>query len=626
MKAARIVASGAISALGEGRKAVDPFALPGIRADDELASLGLRRPRVARSATRDVVSDPAEWLLLNALRQLSANLDRVTAGWRSRRLAFVIGTSSGGMWSQTQAFDALVRGEGDPELCRAAPYWGPLAALRREFPAAPMIHVLAACASSAMALGVGRELLHDGSADLVIAGGYDALTPFVAAGFEALGVTTAERPLPFSMRRDGLALGEGAALVALSRDAGPGPWLSGFAASADASHPTSPADSGEALTRAVSDALRDAQVAGNTFLVSAHATSTLANDRAEAVVIGGFGPRAEAVQAFKSRVGHTLGAGSVLELLSAIRCAELGRCPPLEAEPFEPELRDHGEAKVVVSRRVVKLASAFGGANAVLVAELDQPVDALAREPSEVWLTQCGTPQSSPRTDALIAHSSLDPIHVRRLDTLSALCCSAALDVIPEEMNEPRGERQRTGVVMGSVLGSMEHNAAYQARLTERGHGRADPRKFPATSPNLAPGMVSILFGLGGPCTSVGAGYAAPFEALLVALELLQGGHAEHMLVIVADHRGAAVDRLLECANAPPPAHGALAIRLSAQRQEGTTPSLLPLRADILARLSGNSGSSWPDPSQVGPGSPATAQPGWPTLSAWLKDQGLQGS
>ncbi|MGE3675921.1 MAG: beta-ketoacyl synthase N-terminal-like domain-containing protein, partial [Polyangiaceae bacterium] len=296
----RIVATGAVSALGQGAAALDAFAPAAIRTDDELAGQGLRKPRIARATPGGLTRDPAEWLLETALRQVCANLDEVRPTWRSERLALVVGTSSGGMWSQTRAFDALDRKQGRAELCRAAPYWGPVSVLRRECPASPVIQVLAACASSAVALGLARELLTDGLADLVIAGGYDAVTPFVAAGFEALGVTTAERPLPFSLHRDGLALGEGAGLLALARDPGPGPWLTGFAASADASHPTSPSESGDALTRAISDALQQAHAASRSGLLSAHATATWANDRAEAKVIAGIGGQVEAVHAFKT--------------------------------------------------------------------------------------------------------------------------------------------------------------------------------------------------------------------------------------------------------------------------------------------------------------------------------------
>lgn len=633
MTRVRIAAFGAVSALGEGALAIEPVGASAVRADSELSARGLRKPQMARAASDSLGRDPAVWLLERAWAGLERNLDATRPNWRESRIALVIGTSSGGMWSQTRAFDAIDAGAADRQHSRGAPYWGPLRVLRRALPGAPLIQVLAACASSAVALGIASELLRDDLAELVIAGGYDAVTPFVAAGFEALGVTTSTRPLPFSLQRDGLALGEGAALLALVRDSGPGAWLTGFGASADAAHPTSPASDGRSLARAAAEALAEAGEATGRLLVSAHATATLANDRAESAVIGQLGGSVEAVHAFKARIGHALGAGSALELLSALDCAQRGASPALEGAPFEPELPATLSANAPCSsRRIVKLASAFGGANAVLVADVDAPQPGEQREPLGVCVARVGAPCVTPRLDEVIARTSLEAIHVRRLDALSALCATAALAVLPQHAGGDRAavfsrgnmRLERTGVVVGSVLATLEHNAAYQAKLRERGHGRADARRFPATSPNLAPGMVSILFGLGGPCMTVGAGYQAPFEAVLVALELLRGGRADHMLVIAADVVGGTASALVASAGAPPPEHGALALCLSIERQEGSESSLTHLRADILARLGLPTDAGWPEPAVPSTQTAATPRAGWPALFDWLKEQGLQ--
>ncbi|MCA9630028.1 MAG: hypothetical protein KC766_20295 [Myxococcales bacterium] len=630
----RVCAVGAVSALGEDELAIAPGGPTAVRKDSQLELVGLRRPFLARAVPPDLEADPAAWLLARALGSLSAKLDRERPEWRSQRLAVVVGTSSGGMWSQCRAFDGIAAGEPDGLACRGAPYWGPLEVLTRALPGAPVVQVLGACASSALALGLARELLRDGLAELVIAGGYDAVTPFVAAGFEALGVTTADRPRPFALSRDGLALGEGALLAALVDESASsvGPWLTGFAASSDASHPTSPTESGAALARAAREALGAARLAGP-VLLSAHATATLANDRAEASVVRGLQDVVEGVHAFKGRIGHTLGAGSALELFSALSCVEQGACPALEGE-LEPQLDFLRPGQPLRARAVLKLASAFGGANAALVAQVERPLSVPDEPRPGVWLTRCGVPHLTPRLDALVASSRLEPIHVRRLDALSALCATAALDVLasaddesarvfPQENGAGGHARERVGVVVGSVLASLEHNADYQARLRSRGYARADARRFPATSPNLAPGMVSILFGLGGPCTTVGAGFQAPFEALLMACELLRGGQADEMLVIVADVLGETSSALIDASAAATPAHGALALRLTAQRQEGNLAAIHELLPDILAQVVPSEGSGWaPRRAQTDAGGSRRGS-GWVALVDWLKEQGL---
>src|SRR5262249_49908544 len=123
--------------------------------------------------------------------------------------------------------------------------------------------ILAACAASTIAIGVATRWLDRGACDLCIAGGYDAVSVFVAAGFEAPRAATASRMRPFRIGRDGMSLGEGAGVLALVReeDTNGAPVLfrvAGFGASTDAVHITAPDRTGSGLARAAEAALRDA--------------------------------------------------------------------------------------------------------------------------------------------------------------------------------------------------------------------------------------------------------------------------------------------------------------------------------------------------------------------------------
>lgn len=655
MKPARIIAVGAVSALGRGDAAFDPGSRHGITDDAALAGVGLRKPRLARAIdAADAGVDPAQVLVARALDDLCAELDENVPGWRRRRVLVVIGTSSGGMWSQTRAFDAQhaspLSGEGARALCRAAPYWGPLELLRGRLPGVPIIQVLAACASSAMAIGFGCRLLDAGDADLVLAGGYDAVTPFVAAGFEALGATSPSQPSPFSLQRDGLVLGEGAALVALTHSSAAGRYVLGFGATSDAAHPTAPAADGAQLARAAQLALEDAGGAPGPMLISAHGTATLSNDRAEASAIRLIaearpGAGLLGVHAFKARLGHSLGAGSALELLAGLRCIELGQIPSLEGAPHEAlpaRGASHGGAGLVL-----KLASAFGGSNAALVSswlsEGEASTDQVAAVRFGVRVSCVGHAHSAPDLERVAEHTQVARVHVLRLDMLTALAATAALDVVLDAgapsaaVSDVAGKR--IAVVMGSVAATMEHNADYQARLRARGHAAADPRRFPATSPNLAPGMLSILFKLSGPNLTVGAGGAAPFEALLLGLELVACGDVEEALVVAGDCVGAAVSGIFQGAGYAQPTHGVVALRLTRVAAETKRPlkGLLDQaeRADILARIAaartvthnslppriGNLSTAAPgeapEPASLSPGA------GWPQLTTWLRTRDL---
>jgi len=252
MKPAAVLAVGGESALGSGSHAFcvgEPGEAPvsAIREDAILRAAGLKKPFLARARiARGAGADPARNLLNRAASALAAELDNRWSDWRSQSIGLVVGTSSGGMAPLTEALALRAAGESIPrELARQTPYYGPLADLEPIFgPPRECVQVLSACASSAIAIGLGCRWLEAGLVDLVIAGGYDAVTPFVATGFESLGATSGEIPRPFRAGRDGMALGEAAVLFALTRvgatRAPPIAYIRGFGASSDAAHITAP--------------------------------------------------------------------------------------------------------------------------------------------------------------------------------------------------------------------------------------------------------------------------------------------------------------------------------------------------------------------------------------------------
>ncbi len=272
MTPAEVVAAGAVSALGSGPDAW--FAgEPGARAstlvvrDDELAAAGLQRPRAARVRGLPEGDDRAATLLESAACQLVRQLDERLPDWRARRVGVAVGTSGGGMPTLVRAFELIEQGSAlSHSVARGASYFGPLAALDAALgvDAVERVQVLAACASSTAAIALGCRWLDLGLVDLVVAGGYDALSVFIAAGFEALVATTASAPAPFRATRDGMALGEGAALLALAR-AGDGAAealgaILGAGLSSDAVHVTAPDRTGSGLATAARRALADAGI------------------------------------------------------------------------------------------------------------------------------------------------------------------------------------------------------------------------------------------------------------------------------------------------------------------------------------------------------------------------------
>jgi 3-oxoacyl-[acyl-carrier-protein] synthase-1/3-oxoacyl-[acyl-carrier-protein] synthase II len=614
-----IIAAGVVSPLGEGPAGYfvgDLGMRPEtrVRLDDELSRAGLRRPNAARVQLQaPAPGDRARALLDRALALLISDLDRVLPTFRELRLGVVLGTSSGGLGSLTDLLDRRARAESvDRELALSASYFGPLRALSRwALQPERVTQVLSACASSTVAMGIGCRWLAAESCDLVIAGGYDALTVFAAAGFEALGATTAALPRPFRKDRDGLALGEGAALVALVRDSSALPLghLLGFGMGCDAVHVTAPDRSGAGLARAARAALLDAELEPSRVdLISAHGTATPFNDSAEgraiAAIIGATAERV-VVHPFKAIAGHTLGAAGTLETLAALSAASRGVLPAafgdgeLDSE-FPARLCTHNLPGNVA--HILKLSTAFGGANAALVLSPEAPRRPVAgRVPSRVRLRALGEPQLTPDLRLIAAQTGLPELDLERLDQPSLLTLSAISGVLQTHSLTPEAKKT-CGVIVGTMSASLEVNELFAARLRARGARGAEPRRFPATSPNLAPGRAAIAFGLWGPALSVGASAWAALEALLLGIELLEAGDAQSLLVLAVEDVGPVVRDVFRAAALPEPERGAMAALLD------TGGAGMPLEpASLASRLR--------DGFERAP----KVAPGWPLLKRALR-------
>lgn len=572
-----VVAFGALSALGEGREAFRVAGLGetprvAVGRDDELAAADLARPFAARVALPEEApgasSERSIRLVVAAARACAENLDEVLPGWRSRRVGLCLGTSSGGLRRAQSYFDELAAGAVDAEREKSCEftYFKGVSAVLAELglPPSRASLVLGACASSTLAIGLGAAWLDDDRCDLVLAGGYDAVGVFVAAGFEAIRATSKEGIMrPFCATRDGLVLGEGAALVALVRDPHPRAlgYVHGFGASSDAVHLTAPDRTGQGLSRAARAAIDAAGEGPAVGLVSAHATATDFNDAAESRAIAqalGLSRASDVVvHAFKPQVGHTLGAAGVLEMLAALDALDRGLLPATAgggAPSTDDDLaRTLGESVEGDAGRALKLSAAFGGANAALV---------LGRAPKRagqrsleraVFVSRAVHVASEPTLDVLEGMTSVHRDKLSRTDRLSRFALGAV-----GALRDAQGPLDGAGIVLGHGLATHETNALFWASARRRGARLAEPRRFPFTSPNAPCGECSIAYRLTGPGFAVGLGAAGGLEALSTAADLVRHGVTDAVVVVAVDDVGPASARLVEGAS------GAVALLVSA--------------------------------------------------------------
>ena len=333
---------------------------------------------------------------LAAAREALADAGLDLASGDATRVAVVLGTSLGAMPIGERYQRARHAGTPfDARRLLSMPYAATAATLARALGArGPVLSPSIACASGTQAVGLARELIALDRADVVIAGGTEALCEFVVAGFACLRATTASAVRPFDARRDGLALGEGAALVVVEsaahaerRGATAAIEVAGAGLSADAVHMTAPARDGAGAARAMRAALADAGLAADAVdVVSAHGTGTVFNDAMEmAAIPAACGAAASRIpiSGIKGAIGHTLAAAGAFEAVLCARILRDGVVPPTAGcEELDPACGldiVRAAPREVDAQVVLSTSSAFAGNNAAIVLKSFHRRDAEAR-------------------------------------------------------------------------------------------------------------------------------------------------------------------------------------------------------------------------------------------------------
>ena len=242
--------------------------------------------------------------------------------------------------------------------------------------------VSTACASGTDAIGLAYRRIASGAADLMVAGGVDAVCELSFSGFCALKALTRDKVRPFSRNRTGLALGEGAAFLVLEggrsaarRGATPLGVVAGYASRSDASHLTAPHRDGRGLAAAALSALRDGACRSEEIeYVSAHGTGTPYNDSMETKAIkAALGARARRVpiSSIKGALGHSFGAAGAIEAAVCLLAMRDGIVPPtINLEEPDPDCDlDYvpARAREVPVCTALSLSAGFGGQNAALL-------------------------------------------------------------------------------------------------------------------------------------------------------------------------------------------------------------------------------------------------------------------
>jgi 3-oxoacyl-(acyl-carrier-protein) synthase len=362
---AYVAGRGAVSAFGIGREALFDGVFSGrsaIRPRERLAEV-VSPCAVAAELPRETLTRCGTPLVLGAALAAAREALSEASLVPDERCGLVLATTK----ADLEGGIAPARACGRP--------WRLLAELAEHLGMhGPTSAVSCACASGLAALALGGRWLRSGRATRVLVVGADVLNEFIFRGFASLLALAPGPCQPFTPRRAGLSLGEGAGAILLSAHASEslGARLLSAGASNDANHLTGPSRDGSGLALAIERALAQAALAPEAIdYAHLHGTGTDYNDAMECKALRRVFPVPPAASGSKAQLGHTLGAAGLLESLITLEALTRALAPPnvglMELDP-ELGLSLHASARPLArARTALKLAAGFGGINVALV-------------------------------------------------------------------------------------------------------------------------------------------------------------------------------------------------------------------------------------------------------------------
>ena len=504
--------------------------------DDMLRQLGLTAASYINRTTL---------LGMLAVRQClaDAHVDKTTVRQKALRLVLISGTTVAGMDITEQYFSQLEESEAAVQCLK---YHSPGSSTRMiaDYFALFTAYttVSTACSSAANALMLGARMLSEGDADMVVAGGTEALSLFHLNGFNSLMVLDHQTCRPFDATRAGLNLGEGAAYLvmetaqsAMQRGVRPHAYLAGWGNACDAYHQTASSENGEGAWLAMTEALRVAGLKpADIQYVNAHGTGTPNNDLSESRALRRvFGNQMPLVSSTKSFTGHATSASGAIEavicLLALIHQfvpANLGWTQPMD-EGIVPTMgEDHCHLHHVLCN-----SFGFGGNDTSLVFSLTAgqtlptshhlPLTSYLLPPvilSEVEITS---------EDQLAEiRDYLKPLESRRMGKLMKSSLLASLKALALA-----GVSQPDAVITGTDLGCMENSEQLLLQMMSEGETLLSPTLFMQSTHNTISSNIAIRLG----CHGYNITYSQDADSMQWALRdarrLLQGGLCKTVLV-----------------------------------------------------------------------------------------------
>ena len=477
-----------------------------------------------------------------AVRQALAEAQLPETAPKNRRVVLISGTTVGGMDITEQYYDSFATSDEHLDCLKKHDCGSSTEEIAAMFGISECTTISTACSSAANALILGANLLKTGQADLVIAGGSEALTRFHLNGFNSLMILDHEPCRPFDAQRAGLNLGEGAAFVVMETEASARErgaeihaWLTGYGNACDAFHQTASSDNGEGAYRAMTEALEMAQLKPEDIdYVNAHGTGTPNNDLSESAALKRvFAEKMPLISSTKAFTGHTTSASGSIETVICLLAMQHHFVPAnLRWEHQIPDgITPTTGVKDVTLKHVVCNAFGFGGNDSSLIlSAIPVAGEESAAAISDDDIRVAAKVEITSEEALGEIRNYVKPLEARRMGKIMKSSLLSSLKAM-----EQAGIEKPDAIITATALGCLENSELLLNQLQEEGEVMLKPTYFMQSTHNTIGSGIAIFTKCHGYNVTYTHGKDSLEWALRDARMLLKSGKAKSVLVGLHD-------------------------------------------------------------------------------------------
>lgn len=477
-----------------------------------------------------------------AVRQALAEAQLPETAPKNRRVVLISGTTVGGMDITEQYYDSFATSDEHLDCLKKHDCGSSTEEIAAMFGISECTTISTACSSAANALILGANLLKTGQADLVIAGGSEALTRFHLNGFNSLMILDHEPCRPFDAQRAGLNLGEGAAFVVMETEASARErgadihaWLTGYGNACDAFHQTASSDNGEGAYRAMTEALEMAHLKPEDIgYVNAHGTGTPNNDLSESAALKRvFAEKMPLISSTKAFTGHTTSASGSIETVICLLAMQHHFVPAnLRWEHQIPDgITPTTGVKDVTLKHVVCNAFGFGGNDSSLIlSAIPVAGEESAAAISDDDIRVAAKIEITSEEALSEIRNYVKPLEARRMGKIMKSSLLSSLKAM-----EQAGIENPDAIITATALGCLENSELLLNQLQEEGEVMLKPTYFMQSTHNTIGSGIAIFTKCHGYNVTYTHGKDSLEWALRDARMLLKSGKAKSVLVGLHD-------------------------------------------------------------------------------------------